>query len=422
MSMLKSNFDFYWDEYVHFTFNNIHSSQFNLYIQNNVDDLKLIINDGAKIDFASPKYSEGQYVLGVTRSQRKFPLKLVAHSLNRRQIMQMHKWLKIGTTSSLSFDFSSDWCYDVIVNTLSDFNLYPQDEENELFIVSFSIEWITTTKTYARNKFNALGYYGDHSQEYVGNQTNEIFNKQSATSNSLGVPAFAIKEDGTTKEVKVRINHLGDKHTAFRIDHYYPAQSQTAKINLNIRTNEDILPFSTSFSGELSNNATEHIISYSSEGNIFFADGEMPQKLDLQGHYKSKGLNIEYAHEPIVLQSPGSLIEIKEEDLDFLPFAPYHWFICSVVSEPTQNIYAIDTGEQATKLEKVEGLYSGSGFSSIIKYDDDDFDIGNDIKQTGAKYYLGYYDEIIITDNSEYAAPDGTYSGVIQLTCYTEVI
>ena len=152
--MLRNNIYAYEDDYMYFTFNGIHSSTYNLIQQNDLEDLKIYADRDTKVDFLQPKYQTGQYLLGVSNPQRKFPLKLVAENVTRVEIKKIIKWLEAGTVGTLSFDYSPDWQYDVVVSEMKDPNIYVLDDENH-FIASFEVTFTTIEQSIAYNKFNS---------------------------------------------------------------------------------------------------------------------------------------------------------------------------------------------------------------------------------------------------------------------------
>lgn len=142
--MLKNNN--YTDQYMCFTFNGINSSEKNVYIQNNTDDLKMYLNRGTNIEYTAPKYQNGRYVMGVTHSHREIPLKLVTEPMSRSDINGIMMWLTDGTIGDLSFDFASEWKYRVIVSSISDPILYAT-EGTSTFIATFDVKFHTIEGT-----------------------------------------------------------------------------------------------------------------------------------------------------------------------------------------------------------------------------------------------------------------------------------
>ena len=141
--MLKNN---YTDDYMCFEFNGINSSAHKLYIQNNIDDLKMYLNRGTNIEYTSPKYQNGRYVMGVTHSHREIPLKLVTEPMSRSDINDIMIWLIDGTIGDLSFDFASKWKYRVIVSSISDPILYATEGASK-FIATFDVKFHTIEGT-----------------------------------------------------------------------------------------------------------------------------------------------------------------------------------------------------------------------------------------------------------------------------------
>jgi hypothetical protein len=418
--MLRNNTIPYEDEYVYFTFNNIHSSEYNLYIQNNFEDLKILLNTGASIEYASPKYKNGNYVLGVTHSQREIPLKLVAENLTRAEVLKMTKWLKAGTIGELIFDFASDWTYDTIIEKISDPNLYEQDDDT--FVVSFDVTWKTIESTMQHTTV-VSGFYGRPIENITVsaliNTTNEALevDEDNIVCTSNGFPLLQIikKEDGS---FIARIFHLGDGYTDFQVQHNYNAfenngQKQLlTKLDLSLTNEHEYSPIVTSLQAELtnSNGEADHVVQYSTITNTFFTDNWLPEQQNMRSHFKPDTLKVAYGTTPLQLFSPGApTVVTNNEHLAELAGTLENW--CVIRLKPTLN----------------EVGYAPSGISDypyITKTPDIEY--AKDIDYANKDYsnmLFVYYDEIQIQDDSLTGiATPMPFIGFISAKQFTEAI
>lgn len=202
MSMLRNNNIYYYnDRFMYFTFGNIHSSKYNLFIVNNGDDIKTYNNSGASNDYVSPKYYDGAILLGTTRSQREFPFTLAAEGLTALQVKQIAKWLEVGSVGKLVLDDDPDWSYTVVVDELGDMNTYVQ--HGNKYIVEFNV------------KFKTIGtYLATNSHDiFVQIQNNDLSIAAQSANNSMGIPVVNLIDDVENNQKHFRIIHLGNEYS-----------------------------------------------------------------------------------------------------------------------------------------------------------------------------------------------------------------
>lgn len=402
--MLENNL-FYKDEYMQFSFKDIHSSRYNLYIKNDIDDLKIFINSEASIEYATPKYQNGKIVLGVTRPQRNIPLSLVAYGLTRQEILSMTKWIKAGEIGGLCFDFSKDWTYDTIVSEVSDLNIYPL--ENETFIVVFDIQFATLNGTAARNTSDAVAYYGGDGEALIG-QASAYNNER------LKIPSFNISKDNGGA-YSIDLFYLGDGCINLNINHSYNQQTNTTeietestKVNKNIKleincpsVSTTLQNFSTKIEATENTIETIGILTYSQRENLFFIDYMLPEQQESHDIIDNLITNLSY--EPLILKSPGAPVLIQDRNqFEELISTPFNWAICS------QAVF--EQGDYATG-----DLYPfGVTTHSVITKNSSNFEWNDSY----INCYFVYYDTIQIKDTSVPILS----SGMLNITQYTEAI
>jgi len=404
---------FYYDEYMFFTFDNIHSSEYNLVIQNDIDDLKLYVSTGAQVDLVSSQYQKGQHVLGVTRPQREFPLVLMASGLTRAQIINMMHWLKAGAQGNFKMDFTQDWEFDVVINSVSDPNLYEQD--NNTFVASFEITFITTTSPYARNAMDAILDFDSaqnefylKEQELEENQFALIENCDGAFNNNLVLPSVVLYDRVTTDKKTTyhyRINFLGDDSAEFYYRVSYGSDEKENyiaglyKLNLDIKQDKIGYDFISTLSFTLKENSIRdrQVIQYNSPSNLFFINNILPQQANFNGLMKV--INNQYNYSPLVLQSPGKPILIEgEEHFKQLVSTAYNWFLCKPGTFDSNTQYFSNIGDF-----KAINPYPTQTSNCFILYDTEcteDFSYTDVIGSE--ECYFGFYSEVVIEHGCEY--------------------
>ena len=444
--MLENNL-IYQDDYMYFTFNGIYSKDYNLMIQNNIDDLKIITNDGASIDYVSPKYQNGRYMMGVTRSHRSIPHKLVANGITRREANQIATWLATGEYGPLVYDYASDWQYNVVVSKLGDINLYPIDTKR--FIVSFDITFETIEGTDAENVQDAvimlddLQLYtdaqGSSDQAYYGLNNSKLipaiacYNKLSSSSTKKDCIQFLPKittvtiadQSETTFEgitnctIPLYIHHLGSGYSLLNLSALVGSGDASLSISSYNIDNSASINYERN---EASGFTQPTIIDYKSHNHLFFINNEMPESKEL---YKEiENLKTIYSNNSIAFKSPGGIQivlergEALQEKIETLIATPYHWFFyCTndVTSDatPYYRLYSINEFNfprtaSGVFLYDLEYTSETNPSITITDYWNEEYtvkDYSVNVEQLLEKMgsyktiYFGYYDKVTINAN-----------------------
>lgn len=414
MSTQRNNY-FYFDDYMYFSFNNIHSSKYNLVIQNDIEDLKLNTDTGAKLDFSSAKYQEGQYYLGVTRPQKSIPLKVVGKELTRAQTIEIAQWLRIGTTGALIFDFAEDWAYDVVVSSLLDFNLYEQ--EPDTYIVSFEVKFATINSVYARNRYDAaVSSSAVNPTQNEGTETATVSETETQTdtvysyNNNLVLPACAlIRTDA--KQYTLRIFHLGNHHAEIEVDLTYPKPVTAEDVSIKIEKQELFSSSASSLSFEVNLNtgADSSIIRYSSASNLFFINNNLPQQEHQMGRLSLPPKCV-YNVTPIDLKAPGPITVITQDNKSSLLNTSYNTFVCKVGKYDYDTEYFANN-EDGTTFNPYPSTVSDMDLELDPSNPDNQIDLTN---YEGS--YFGFYTDAKITcsyDNPSFEVYVRQYQEVI---------
>lgn len=428
--MLKNNFS-YQDNYMYFAFNGIHSSSYNLMMQNNIDDLKIITNTNTSIDYISPKYQNGRYMMGVTNSHRPLPHKLIAYGLTRLEANQMAKWLAAGQYGPLIYDYAPDWQYNVVVNKLGDMSLYAID--NKHYIISFDIEFNTIEHTSAKNVMDAVIMLEASRLEEEQGSNKDMFSYY-GVNNTANIPAIAcynatkdiadnsmyIQKSETQWTLPIFIHHLGNDLSLVNVRVNIQEASATAEENVELQAtpSDTVSTYKLELaSNKLDNNAsiqfssnsanalkTAYIIDYKSRNHLFFINDEMPETKVLRTEIKD--LKTLYSNYSISFQSSGLIqslgcdTDVSLETLQSLTATPYNWFIYCTDDEQQFNTpyYKLYGNAEPTVFP---AIVTGTFLYDInfIKNDDSIDYLKLLTKIKGRHIYFGYYDILTITAN-----------------------
>lgn len=99
------------DPHLFFTFNNIYSKNWNLFIENTNKGggTKIVASPDKTVSFATPDYQNNTYYLGTTKKQKTFKHTLAANMLDKNDVQAILQWLKIGQTGFLYYDTNKYW-------------------------------------------------------------------------------------------------------------------------------------------------------------------------------------------------------------------------------------------------------------------------------------------------------------------------
>ncbi len=100
----------YVDDYVGFTWNNIHSSAYNCFIEN-TGHLEFIGAPDFSNNFISPAFQTRTYYTGMQNSSKKFSLNLVFYQLSLSELNAAFRWLDRAIVSDFYFDYEPYWKY-----------------------------------------------------------------------------------------------------------------------------------------------------------------------------------------------------------------------------------------------------------------------------------------------------------------------
>lgn len=200
----------YRDQYTNFTFDDLESSNFKVWITNK-NDLKRNMSPNFSDKFNTPTYGQVRYHEGTTIDKQDFKLSCVAVDVTLSEWRAITEWLSPLKSGKLTFDWNDKYYYMVKVSKAISgtmFNRYRIDSVvGQSYIITFDIEF-TTVSDWA-----ATGPYCELSNYELPNVS--IFN------NSYCIPQIIIRDKVRGEKVDDYIQAQTTFYGGGYIDVYY---------------------------------------------------------------------------------------------------------------------------------------------------------------------------------------------------------
>lgn len=113
----------YVDDYVGFTWNNVHSSTFNCFIEN-TGHLEFVGAPSFSNNFVSPAFQTRTYYTGMQNQSKKFQLNLVFYQLTLSELNAAFHWLDRTIVSDFYFDYEEYWKYSCKLSSIGNIEKY----------------------------------------------------------------------------------------------------------------------------------------------------------------------------------------------------------------------------------------------------------------------------------------------------------
>ena len=189
--MLKDNRYYYEDQYMYFSFDGVHSSEYNLFMINSAQ-MTMENNAGESAEFVSAMFQEGVYYTGTKKTQKTFKRKCAAEGLSLSQYKRMMKWLTTGEQGMLSFDSNPYWGWNVVLTNVSDTSYALNNTD---MVVELELTFKTIGNYLARNTVPATYTITPPSSssdnDIQSSSCNQLYNS-SMLSNIYGIPAIYV--------------------------------------------------------------------------------------------------------------------------------------------------------------------------------------------------------------------------------------
>lgn len=278
--MLVSNGKYYYkDDFMFFEFQGINSAKYNLFRVNEGNNLAFYASNNGSVSYSTPDYQTQTYLLGAKSNQRVFSWNCAAEGLSLRQVQDLAKWLTPGQYGTLRFDGVIDWCYDVALDTLTDFNKWLQADGT--YIVTLTITFKTIGANYIRGYWQAPGTMPVDA-EVQGSSAIKALNN--AATNEYGIPEVFMEYPKNNKYSNIYIFDVGNMFSTFGWKSTYIVNTRDSDVTAQLMPQTiklaQVDPFITQYNetdlweydfAKIINRTTEYDLSYDSQTGLFLS-------------------------------------------------------------------------------------------------------------------------------------------------------
>ena len=159
----------YRDDYTNFSFNDIESENFKIWITNK-NDLQRNMSPNFSDKFNAPTYGQTRYYEGTTIDKQDFKLSCVAIGVTMEEWRAITQWLFPLTVGKLRFGWNTKYYYMVKLSKAPTGTMFIKNRIDkvmgQLYIVEFQLEFTTI------GDWAAIGLYGE--QQVVGNYSSTM--------------------------------------------------------------------------------------------------------------------------------------------------------------------------------------------------------------------------------------------------------
>ena len=113
------------DRFLRFTYNNINSEEFNLFYENNGEDLVFPFSPNSSHSTSSPLFQNRTFWMGSTRDQKEVSLSIAGDKRTISDTERILKWLNPSKPGKIRFDFRDNYEFDVIITSITTPTLIP---------------------------------------------------------------------------------------------------------------------------------------------------------------------------------------------------------------------------------------------------------------------------------------------------------
>lgn len=391
--MLVSNGKYYYkDDFMFFEFQGINSAKYNLFRVNEGDNLAFYASNNGSVSYSTPDYQTQTYLLGAKSNQRVFSWNCAAEGLSLRQVQDLAKWLTPGQYGALRFDGVVDWCYDVALDTLTDFSKWLQADGT--YIVTLTVTFKTIGANYIRGYWQAPGTMPVDADVH-GSSAMEALNN--AATNEYGISEVFVSYPKDNKYSDIYIFDVGNMFLTFGWNNTYivntkdsdvAAQLMPQKIRL-VRVDSSISEYNETDLwkydfAKIVNRTTEYDLSYNSQTGLFLSGRKFVEDND-----SFTDINTNSTSTICTLDShaPAQLVLYDENSIlnhDFKVRVKKTQELLDLIG--TGKPLFISAADITKKILYNEGAYFDSEETSL------------DIEETPSKYPIVYTTSIALVD------------------------
>lgn len=175
------------DEYTDFVFNDIHSSNFKVWITNS-GDLSSNLEPEFKDSFNTPTGQQKRYYEGTSIDKQSFKLKCIAIDVTQNEWRAITKWLSPLTIGKLRFEWNNKHYYMVKLasapSAVMSIGHKIDNVMGKLFTITFEVEFTTTDDWAALGEYIEV-FYSEPTEDY-----NDIVNSSINYGNNFYMPTI----------------------------------------------------------------------------------------------------------------------------------------------------------------------------------------------------------------------------------------
>lgn len=263
------------DKFLTFEYDGVNSLDKNVYIINEGEDLNFFNSPSFSHDIIYPKFGEISFINGLTKESREIEFSVLVKDVSLKDYKKVLHWLRPKEeVSRLSFDYNTDFDYNVVVSSIGNGNMFPSSDcdGETLYSVVFNISF-TTVGDYAA-EFNGISEilasaidsnFLPNSLGLITANWDNITKTLNVTNNTSEKLYFTLEFPSSEEDIRVDFNNL---------EHYSFIRNAAINSKVVIYTKYGIIWDETNsrfFSSE-TNQGLLYIDAYQS-GNLVFVGG-----------------------------------------------------------------------------------------------------------------------------------------------------
>lgn len=418
--MLNDNQYYYEDEFMYFNFNNVHSSEYNLFMVNTGDNIKIVNNTNSSTEYSSPAYQGTTYYLGTTKKQKEFKYNCAAKGLTFAKCRELFQWLSVGTLGYLILYDNPNWGYDVVLEEVGD--AIKTKTGQDQYIVEFEITFKTVGTYLASSVYpSSLNDIKTLSNKII-DETTDYKEYDHTIANEYGIPeidCIAIDTTTSTSNMTYTINLPSVCNEYSYLDFNFNVQSLQQLTSflleidkaIKIGTNTNDTEYLKYVKYNITNSENLNAFTFKSKLGFLLQNNTIPaeQLIGKVSSEQSQGLLSFDNIIPLKLNSKfnddDNTLSLEDNEINFINGLPNN-FICFVTQIEDNNLPYSGVGYNDGNDGK-EWSNLRYSYQATIIYDftvnNSQITLNNIPKSTEYDYiYIGTYNQIKITISKDF--------------------
>ena len=424
--MLNDNQYYYEDEFMYFNFNNVHSSEYNLFMVNTGDNIKIVNNTNSSTEYSSPAYQGTTYYLGTTKKQKEFKYNCAAKGLTFAKCRELFQWLSVGTLGYLILYDNPNWGYDVVLEEVGD--AIKTKTGQDQYIVEFEITFKTVGTYLASSVYpSSLNDITNSSSKIIAT-TKEFIEGVEKTinyreydntiANEYGIPeidCIDIKNSTNHTTYTINLPSVCNEYSYLDFNFKAPPLEQFPSFLLEvdkaikIDTNTNDTEYVKYVKYNITNSENLNAFTFKSKLGFLLQNNTIPaeQLIGKVSSEQSQGLLSFDNIIPLKLKLDedsikGNTLSLNPNEIDFINCLPNNNFICFVRQIENNDLSYSGVGYNDSDKEWSNLRYS---YQATIIYN---FEVNNskitlnNIPESYDYIYIGTYNQIKITISKDF--------------------